>query len=167
MKIFGKIVVALGIFLVGVGVGFFACFYTNGYERSLFASDATRTDLGTRVIETFERHMQTSNGQPLSAAQVLGFVPQKVCIQPPYIAPSAFRQHIKANLLGSRMADDTENLLWIVDASSSARYISVNRMSAADIVRPKDGSMCIDGDRAIFQPSYFAQQLVLNFEEKK
>lgn len=154
------------IFLFGVYFGFLICIYTNGYDRVIFGVDATKTEFGETIASKLKEFRKDSPNKTLLVTEVLGFTPQKICIQPPYMDAAAFRQHLKANLVGFRMANDTENILWFVNESTVARYISINRLFLADIERGEDGMRCVNGLGAALQSSISGQQFKLTLRGK-
>lgn len=154
------------IFLAGGVLGYLFCFHSNGYERSIYAFDATNTEDGKNVIKKLLQIKSANIDQTIPFSEILTYTPQKICVQPPYMTAGALRQNLKVNLIGFRMASETENLLWVIEPSLVAKYISINRVTIADIDRDIDGNLCIDGRLAVLQASNTMQKLRLISKEK-
>lgn len=165
-----KILIAIArwllIFLFGAIFGFFICLYTNGYDRVIYGVDATKTEFGEDVISKLKELKKDTSKKIVLVTEVLGFSSQRICVQPPYMDAKAFRQHLKVNLVGFRMANDTEDILWFVNEAAVAKYISINRLFLADIERSEDGVRCVDGLKATLQSSVSDQQFKLTLRGK-
>lgn len=154
-------------FLSGIFIGFLAGIIFNGHPRLIFAYEATNHDLGVVVNEKLQKYINGNSLAPLPVGDVLGFLPEKICIQPPYMLAAETRTLLGANLVGFRMAADTENVLWVVDSTPIAKYISVNRLSLADLVTESSASRCAPGKSAVLRLLGSTNEKRLVLEERE
>lgn len=127
-------------------LGYSVCLFTNGYGKLAVALDATSSDEG-RILQSKLAELAGSS-RTASVAELLGYTPEEVCLQHPYMTEKAFRERLKANTLRFRMIGDDVNRLWIVRDSIFVKTIDVPRSSVAELTVRDASKRCMQGKDA-------------------
>ncbi len=135
---------------IAVGAGFFACFFTNGYPRSVIGLDRSDSDMGRRAWARLTEGRKALTGQSVHVGEILGYTPKQVCLQGPYLPSVVFRGDLNANVIGYRTLDDQEpGLLWLIDQSVFVGFVSVPRVLLMDRMQPLVAVRCVAGKQAV------------------